>query len=69
MLGYRARIIKVQSKTSWKSRTGTTNVRIIFVGDTVSQGTFKYTYDVCPIKMFSGGEREEIIMLEILNLL
>ena len=55
MLGYGARIIKVHSKPSWKSWSGQTNIRIIFLGDTVSQRTIEYIYDIYPIKKFSGG--------------
>ena len=40
---------------SWKSHSGKTNIYIIFVGDSVSQGTFEYIYNVCPMKIFSGG--------------
>ena len=56
MQGYRARIIKVHHKPSWKS-CDKTKIRVIFIGDTVSQGTFEHKYDVCPIKKFSGGRR------------
>ena len=56
-IGYRARIIKVNRKLSWKGCIVKANIRIIFFGDTVSQGTFEHIYDVCPIKKFSGGGR------------
>ena len=57
-------------KPSRKSCRGKTNIRIIFVGDTVSQGTYEHIYDVCPIKTFSGKEELlETIKLEVLNLL
>ena len=52
----RAKIIKLYSKTSWKSRSDKTNVRIIFEGDIVFQETFKHIYDVSPIKV-NGEER------------
>ena len=47
----------MHSKPSWKSCGGKTNVRIIFVGDTISPGAFEHIYDVCPIKKFNGGRR------------
>ena len=44
-------------KPSRKSCSCKTKIRIIFFGDTVSQGTFEHLYDVCPIKKFSGGRK------------
>ena len=41
---------------SWKSRSSKTNVRIILVGDIISQVTFEHIYDFCPI-----GERGRVI--------
>ena len=52
MKSYGARMIKVHSKTSWQNRSGKTNVRIMLLRDSVSQETFEYIYDVCPIKKF-----------------
>ena len=57
MKGYGAKIIKVYRKPSSQSCSDNTNIRIIFVGDTVFQGQFDHIYDVCPIKKFSGGGR------------
>ena len=42
-------------KPSRKSYNGKTNIRIIFFGDTVYQGTFEHIYDICLIKNFGGG--------------
>ena len=42
MLGYEVRIIKVDSKPSWKSCRGKTDIRIIFVGYTVSIETLEH---------------------------
>ena len=53
MYGYGTGIIKVHCKSSGKSCSGKTNIGTIFFGDTVSQGTFKYIYDVGPIAKFS----------------
>ena len=40
-----------------KSCSSKPDICIIFIGDTVFQGTFEHIYDICPIKMFSGGRR------------
>ena len=50
-------IYNVHSKTSRKSCSYKTNLRIIFVGGTVSLGTLEHICDVCPIRKFSGGGR------------
>ena len=54
---YGARIIKELCKSSRKSCSGKTNICTIFIGDTVSQGTFEHIYDFGPIKKFSSGGR------------
>ena len=55
-------------KSSGKSCNGKTNIRTIFFGDTVSQGTFKHIYNVGPVEKFSRWEvLLEIIRLEVLN--
>ena len=53
MKGNRTRVIKVHCKSSGKSCSGKTNIRTIFFGNTVSQGTFKQIYDVGSIEMSS----------------
>ena len=40
-------------KSSRKSCSGKTNIRTIFFGETVSQGTSEHTYNVGPFKKFS----------------
>ena len=50
MYGYGAKIIKVDS-------SGKTNVRIIYIGDTVTYGRLEHIYDVCPVKRFNEGWR------------
>ena len=49
----RTGVIQVHCKSSGKSCSGKANIRTIFFGDTVSQGTFKLIYDLGSIEKSS----------------
>ena len=62
MKGNRTGVINVHCKSSGKSCRGKTNIRTIFFGYTVSEGTFKQIYNVGSIENPVDGE----VLLEII---
>ena len=53
MKGNRTGVVKVHCKSSGKRCNGKNNIRTIFIGDTVSRGTFKRIYNVGTMDKFS----------------